>query len=1140
METSSALPTGTLTFLFTDIEGSTRLLKTLGRKGYRELLETHNRLIRWAIAEHEGIEVDRQGDSFFAVFRSAGQAVAAAVDAQRVLSDQGWPEGVQVRVRMGLHTGEAALGEEGYVGVAIHDAARVGKAAEGGQILLSSPTATLVARELPVSGRLRDLGERRLPGLDQRERLFTLEAEGVPGSVAPLVSRVRRDIAPADRTLLERETEVALLQELLETARHGDGRLVVVEGSAGIGKTRLLTEARALAGGAGFEVLLARAGEFEGDFAFGIVRQLFEPALAGAPRKVRAELLAGAAELAAPLFTAAVPGGEGAAAETSFAMLHGLYWLAANIAARNPSLLVVDDLHWADDPSLRWLTYLARRIEGLPLLLLVGTRPPEQAQAPRLVAELLADPLATMIRPSALGDRSAATLAQELFGLQPDQAFAATLCQVSGGNPLYLAALLDTVAREEIEPTAEQAPRLLTLGANAVSRGVGLRLSRLPADAIALVRAAAILGDGAELRHAATLAELDLPTAGKTASVLVRSDLLREENPLEFIHPVVRTAVYENMSEGDRLSGHRQAAEALLRAGLPAEQAAAHLQLTLPDGDAFVVATLRDAAKRALAQGAPEAAIAYLRRALDEPPTPEQRVDVLAELGAAEDQTFEVDPAAEHLSEALAALEDLAARPDLVLAYAHALSMLADHAPEAVELVQQLSDRVRGDPDLQERVTARLIIAAHYDAELYPIARERWDGAREADTENAISAGILLATGAIEEARRGLRRQYAIELARRAFTSRIHGTYEALYLVNALYAFALAGRVEEAIAACTETLAACRRHGNRFNTAVMLMWRGILHAEQGELLAAEADISPAEPVADEPPTLLAYRQSFLAEVLLARGANADAQELVASVRLAGVQPGHQIIPLLTRGQVHLETGVFEEALVDLREVGTIADALGIENPAFAPWRSRAALALHRLGRVDEALELAREELELSRRWGAPRTVGISVRALALVEGGAAGEQLLREAVEVLAESPARLEYARALVDLGAALRRANSRSEARERLREGIELALKCGATALVEHANDELAATGAHRRTIMLSGLEALTASERRVAQLAAEGTSNKEIAQSLFVTVKTVEMHLGRVYRKLELNSRAQLADALGQPLAGAASTT
>jgi len=230
--------------------------------------------------------------------------------------------------------------------------------------------------------------------------------------------------------------------------------------------------------------------------------------------------------------------------------------------------------------------------------------------------------------------------------------------------------------------------------------------------------------------------------------------------------------------------------------------------------------------------------------------------------------------------------------------------------------------------------------------------------------------------------------------------------------------------------------------------------------------------------------------------------------------------------------MYLETGRPGQALEDFETAGAIARSLGTENPAYSPWRSNAALALHRLQRVDEALNLAREELELSRRWGAPRAVGVSLRALGLVEGGEAGEELLREAVSVLGGSPARLEHARTLIDLGAALRRSNSRSEARKFLREGVDLAHQCGAIALVTRGNEELAATGAHPRKIMLSGLESLTASERRVAQMAAEEVSNKEIAQALFVTVKTVEVHLSRVYRKLDIQSRRELAGALSSP--------
>ena len=276
----------------------------------------------------------------------------------------------------------------------------------------------------------------------------------------------------------------------------------------------------------------------------------------------------------------------------------------------------------------------------------------------------------------------------------------------------------------------------------------------------------------------------------------------------------------------------------------------------------------------------------------------------------------------------------------------------------------------------------------------------------------------------------------------------------------------------------------------------------------------------------------AYRAGFLAHVLLERGKISEAEQVIAEVSVEELLPGHRIQPLHGRGRVQLATGAPEQALSDFLAAGEAAESIHIRNPAYIPWRSQAALALRQLGRIDEAQALAAEELKLSRRWGASRTIGVSLRALGLVEGGQAGAQLLREAVAVLEDSPARLEHARALIDLGAAQRRSNSRSEARQLLRQGIELAHRCGGSALVDYANNELAATGAHPRTIMLSGVEALTASERRVAQMAAEDLTNKEIAQALFVTVKTVEQHLGRAYRKLDISSRRELGAALAAP--------
>src|SRR3954447_5894384 len=523
--------------------------------------------------------------------------------------------------------------------------------------------------------------------------------------------------------LLEREAELAALEAMLDAARVGDGRMVVVEGSAGIGKTRLLAEVRGLAEASAFNVLSARGGELEGEFAFGIVRQLFEASLSGAAPELHAELLSGAAKLSGSLFASApTPSGEGA--ESSFAMMHGLYWLAANFASRTPTLLVVDDLHWTDEPSLRWLHYFARRLEGLPLLLLTGTRPPEQANLPALIGEFLTDPVVVVIRPDVLGRESAAALARERLGDEPAAAFAAALEAGSGGNPLYLVALLDAVLQQGLTPTVENAPHVLELGPRAVSYGVSTRLGRLPAEATDLLRAAAILGDRTDLGLAACLAGTDSATALTAASALVRADLLRNENPLEFTHPVVRTAVLETLSAAARAHAHRAAAEAILEAGGLPEQAATHLVLTVPSRDDFVVTTLRQAAAHALVQGAAPVAAGYLRRALAEPPRREERARVLYELGVAELASGAAE-SAQHLRQAIDELEDATTSPEIVLAYSQATEVAGQISPSTLDLLRRTSIRMREvDVDLHWRIEAQLISAAQFDPELYPLIAE--------------------------------------------------------------------------------------------------------------------------------------------------------------------------------------------------------------------------------------------------------------------------------------------------------------------------------------------------------------------------------------------------------------------------------
>jgi DNA-binding CsgD family transcriptional regulator len=342
------------------------------------------------------------------------------------------------------------------------------------------------------------------------------------------------------------------------------------------------------------------------------------------------------------------------------------------------------------------------------------------------------------------------------------------------------------------------------------------------------------------------------------------------------------------------------------------------------------------------------------------------------------------------------------------------------------------------------------------------------------------------------------------------------------------------GLLDEAAPIFNQAIAQARRRGDIFNLAFLLTWRGVCQTERGDLRAAVADLKEAIELSVAHGTRLnwSYIIGFLAYALLEQGEADEAARVIDRGSFPEQLPLDQVHLVwfrLHRARLRIETGSPEQGVEELLQVGETLRLLPFDNPGTAPWRSWAAEGLRLLDRNDEARALAADELALTRRWGDPQTIGASLRVLGLVEGGTAGTGLLREAVEVLAGSQARLEHARALVDFGAALRRANRRTEARERLREGVDLALRMGAFALAERGNEEIAATGARPRKVLQTGLDALTPSERRVAQLAAEGMTNKEIAQALFVTIKTVEVHLSHAYRKLEISSRGQLDKAL-----------
>jgi DNA-binding CsgD family transcriptional regulator len=280
-----------------------------------------------------------------------------------------------------------------------------------------------------------------------------------------------------------------------------------------------------------------------------------------------------------------------------------------------------------------------------------------------------------------------------------------------------------------------------------------------------------------------------------------------------------------------------------------------------------------------------------------------------------------------------------------------------------------------------------------------------------------------------------------------------------------------------------------------------------------------------------PPASVPIFIGFLVQVLTERGELDAAAGELAAAGWDEAMPDHWWYAgvLWARGSLRLATGRTDEGIEDLLEFARRDRRDGLVPTMHRPSASYAAPLLAQSGDREQARELIEQELAEARAWGTPRTIGEALRGQGLVTGGPEGLALLREAVATLESSPGRLELARALIDLGGALRRANRRAEARDPLRRGVDLAHRCGARLLAARGEQELRATGAKPRRQVLTGVEALTASERRIADMAAEGLTNREIAQALFVTAKTVETHMGHVLQKLDVRGRGEIAAVL-----------
>src|SRR5215207_844204 len=907
--------------------------------------------------------------------------------------------------------------------------------------------------------------------------------------------------------LLEREHELERVRAALRSAGQRAGGALVIEGAAGIGKSRLLEEARLRASDLGVRVLVARATELEQGFPFGVVRQLFERPLLEAEAGERDRWLAGAAALAADVLTgaptASAPAPGPAAGDSGYAWLHGLYWLASNLAVDSPVVLVVDDLQWCDAPSARALAFIARRLEGQSLALILATRPLDPALTPAAAA-LVADPAAELLRPSPLTHAAIGALVAARLSEAPDDRFVRACLEVTGGNPFLVGELLDEAAARGVAPTAAAAADVGAIVPRGVANAVLLRLARLVPAAAALARALSAIGDGAQVADAARLAGLAASDLEAAMGALVSAGIVEPGGTVGFTHPILRTAIYGELSPAERQRLHHAAAAILRERGAPVGQVAAQVMRTEPAGDHGAVALLRDAARDALtlgdAAGAPEA----------------------------------IAP----LSEIVERGEDA----DAIAAAAIELSGMlfyAGRAAEGAAILRRAQEQLPpGDPARQQLEIALLGISytsasARREGDAAIAARREPDG-----LERGVLQATTLATLAMDEVMYLRSASKAIDLAARALAA---GLPLELYrgenwAILALAALAAADGLDAALRGTDEMLPPARARGAALTVAIILALRAIIALRRGDLAAAEADAQAAIELAAD---LLGREAVLVLAVSVAVLAGLERDETPDSLaRLIDRSGAWYDTDFLPSSQLRYASGVLraaagnhEAAIEELRGCALDHPAFGGENPAVLPWRSAAALSLAELGRHGEARSLAADEVRRARSFGAPRAIGIALRAHALVGPPAERLKRLAEARAVLAPSPARLEHARVLVDLGATFRAAGQRSAAREPLLEALRLAARCGARSLERRARAELVAIGVRPRRTEHTGADSLTPSERRVVELAATGGTNREIAQTLFVTEKTVETHLGRSFRKLDISSRRQLPDVLAR---------
>ena len=930
---------------------------------------------------------------------------------------------------------------------------------------------------------------------------------------------------PDHVALLERDKELHLTAVVLAEAAAGEGAAFLAQGPAGIGKTRLLEAMIEQAALRGFDVHGARGDELEAGFPYGVIRQLLGGAVGGLDSAARERLAAGAAGLALSLLDGQPVGlGDRAGNDGVSAVAYSLYWLVQELADACPQLLVVDDVQWADTPSLRALHFLGRRLEGLPVVMGLACRTPPPTFSEDLVARLGALPRTRRIRLLPLGEEAVGELLRDALGEGISAEARRAWWLATRGNPLMVRELLTSVEATDAEWLAGDPAALARLAPESIGEFVLRRIDGAGEAAKQLAHAVAIFGRTA-LSHAAALGRLDEVEATSAADRLVAADVLEATPHLQFVHPLLREVVLTAVPPAQRALAHARAARLLGDSGAAIEQVSAHLLEALPRGDAWAAETLLNSGTAARSRGAPQTAIRLLRRALDEPPPPELRWRVALELGISQAIAGDSE-ALVTLEQAVAWAQEPSDRTVAMLRLVRITAAQGDHH-RALALMDELTTEpggVENDELLQLQVEqlgmARLVAGTREQA------LDRLDRLRNVAFPPRPATVGLLSNLALSALERNAGPEEVAELARLSMTEGWLLEDENFQLAYGAGALIWVDHFDEAQSVWDEAVDTARIRGSLTLAALAHALRSHLQLRRGVVAAAEADARIAHQIATDHgwPHGAAFTRAHLASALLERGGREEARQVLehtvpeecaednpfylhscGQLRLAESDPGAAHGRFLACGQALAVRG-------------------GVDTPSMFGWRSQAALALLQLGERQQAHTLAVEELELAGIMGIPAAVGEALVAVALTEDDEHPARLL-QAVTVLEDSPRILARTRALLELGASLRRHRQPRAARPFLHRALDLADRHGATVLADRARIELQASGARPRRTALTGADALTPSERRVAQLAAEGLTNRDIAQRLYVSARTVGTHLTHVYQKLGVDGREQL---------------